>query len=103
MGETTRVGLEDLGLFTNLYQLTMAQSDFEYCKNRLATFSLFIWKDLLNRTFFVAAGLATGLDDLQQVQFSSSAPAHRAPSWLNYVTGDTHEEELRPVGGLNPV
>jgi hypothetical protein len=42
MVETTRVGFKDLGLCTNLYQLTMAQSDFEYCKNRLATVSLFI-------------------------------------------------------------
>jgi nicotinic acid phosphoribosyltransferase len=90
MVETTRVGFEDLGLFTNLYQLTMAQSDFEYCKNRLATFSLCIWKYPLNRTFFVAAGLAIELDDLQQVQFPSAAPAHLRRRLIDVSLRRTH-------------
>ena len=45
MREAAGVGLEDLGLFTDLYQLTMAQSYFEHRKNGLATFS----KDLVDQ------------------------------------------------------
>ena len=70
MAEATGVRLEDLGLFTDLYQLTMAQSYFEHRQNRLATFSLFVRKYPPNRTFFVAAGLSTVLDYLEHVQFS---------------------------------
>ncbi|MDH3599895.1 MAG: nicotinate phosphoribosyltransferase [Candidatus Tectomicrobia bacterium] len=73
MAEATGVRLEDLGLFTDLYQLTMAQSYFEHRQNRLATFSLFIRKYPPNRTFFVAAGLSTVLDYLEHVQFPSSS------------------------------
>ena len=35
MANVMEVGIEDLGLFTDLYQLTMAQSYFEHRKNRL--------------------------------------------------------------------
>jgi nicotinate phosphoribosyltransferase len=57
-------------------QLTMAQSYIEHRKNRLATFSLFIRKYPPHRHFFVAAGLNTVLEYLQQVHFPSSALAH---------------------------
>lgn len=73
MTEAAGVELGDLGLFTDLYQLTMAQSYFEHDKNRLATFSLFIRKYPPNRTFFVAAGLSTVLEYLQQVHFPASS------------------------------
>jgi nicotinate phosphoribosyltransferase len=73
MEAVTDMGIEELGLFTDLYQLTMAQSYFEHGKNRLATFSLFIRKYPPHRHFFVAAGLATALQYLQQVHFSSTA------------------------------
>jgi nicotinate phosphoribosyltransferase len=77
MADVTEVGIEELGLFTDLYQLTMAQSYVEHRKNRLATFSLFIRKYPPNRTFFVAAGLSTVLDYLEHVQFP--------PSTLDYL------------------
>ncbi len=76
MAEVAGVWLEDLGLFTDLYQLTMAQSYFEHRMNRKATFSLFIRKYPPHRNFFVAAGLATVLAYLQQVHFPSAALAY---------------------------
>jgi len=38
MAEAAGIQAEDLGLFTDLYQLTMAQSYLEHDKNRPATF-----------------------------------------------------------------
>ena len=54
MADVMEVGIEDLGLFTDLYQLTMAQSYVEHRKNYLATFSLFIRTYPPNRHFFMA-------------------------------------------------
>ena len=73
MADAKVMGIEELGLFTDLYQLTMAQSYFDHGKNHLATFSLFIRKYPPHRNFFVAAGLSTVLTYLQHVQFSSAA------------------------------
>ena len=42
MAEAAGIQVEDLGLFTDLYQLTMAQSYLEHDKNRPATFSLIV-------------------------------------------------------------
>jgi hypothetical protein len=42
MAEATGLRVEELGLFTDLYQLTMAQSYFAQQRNQPATFSLFI-------------------------------------------------------------
>ena len=44
MAEAAGIHVEDLGLFTDLYQLTMAQSYLEHDKNRPATFSLIVRK-----------------------------------------------------------
>lgn len=73
MAEATGIRVEELGLFTDLYQLTMAQSYLEHQKNRLATFSLIIRKYPPEHTYMVAAGLATVLEYLEQVHFSSEA------------------------------
>ena len=67
------IGIDQLGLFTDLYQLTMAQSYFEHGKNCPATFSLFIRKYPPQRNFFVTAGLATVLEYLQHAYFSKAA------------------------------
>jgi nicotinate phosphoribosyltransferase len=76
MAEVMGIGVADLGLFTDLYQLTMAQSYFTRQRNQPATFSLFIRKYSQHHTYFVAAGLATVLEYLAQVHFPPAALAY---------------------------
>ncbi len=73
MTEATGIRTEELGLCTDLYQLTMAESYYAHRQNHTATFSLFIRNYPPNRRYFVAAGLATVLDYLAQVHFPASA------------------------------
>jgi nicotinate phosphoribosyltransferase len=73
MAEAAGVPMEDLGLFTDLYQLTMAQSYLEHDKNRPATFSLIVRKFPPDHAYLVAAGLTTVLEYLEQVRFSPGA------------------------------
>jgi nicotinate phosphoribosyltransferase len=73
MAEVTGIPMGDLGLFTDLYQLTMAQSYLEHNKNRPATFSLIVRKFPPDHAYLVAAGLATVLEYLEQVCFSPGA------------------------------
>ncbi|MBM3222952.1 MAG: hypothetical protein FJZ47_03995 [Candidatus Tectomicrobia bacterium] len=51
MAEAAGLRVEDLGLFTDMYQLTMAQSYLEHEKNRPATFSLISWVRFLEACF----------------------------------------------------
>ena len=64
---------EDLGLFTDLYELTMAQAFFRQGMSATATFSLFIRTYPPNRAFFVSAGLEDVLDYLSNLNFSDQA------------------------------
>ncbi|MCH8988004.1 MAG: nicotinate phosphoribosyltransferase [Chloroflexi bacterium] len=64
---------EDLGLFTDLYELTMAQALFRQGMSATATFSLFIRTYPPNRAFFVSAGLEDVLDYLSNLNFSDQA------------------------------
>jgi nicotinate phosphoribosyltransferase len=73
MAEAIGITAEDFGLLTDLYQLTMAQSYFDQAQNETATFSLFIRTYPPHRTYFVAAGLATAVEYLQQVHFPSTS------------------------------
>ena len=73
MREATGITAEDLGLFTDLYQLTMAQSYFDYRCFSPATFSLFIRNYPVHYGYFVAAGLATVIEYLEQVSFPERA------------------------------
>ena len=61
---------EDLGLFTDLYELTMAQGYFREGMFAPATFSLFIREYPPNRSYFVAAGLEDLLTYLEGWSFS---------------------------------
>ena len=61
---------EDLGLFTDLYELTMSQAFFHRGMSATATFSLFIRTYPLNRAYFVSAGLEDVLDYLLNLSFS---------------------------------
>lgn len=73
MAEAMGIRTEEFGLFTDLYQLTMAQSYLKHHKNRPATFSLMIRTYQQHYTYMVAAGLATVLEYLEQVSFPPEA------------------------------
>jgi nicotinate phosphoribosyltransferase len=57
-------------LFTDLYELTMAQAYFDNKMFDTAAFSLFVRDYPKNRSFFVAAGLADALEGLEDYTFS---------------------------------
>ena len=59
------------GLFTDLYQLTMAQAYWQSGKTARATFSLFFRSYPPDRGYFVFAGLADVLEYLRNFRFSS--------------------------------
>ena len=61
---------QDLGLFTDFYELTMAQALFQQGMFAGATFSLFIRQYPPNRGFMVSAGLEEVLDYLEAFHFS---------------------------------
>ena len=64
---------DDLGLFTDLYQLTMAQAFFNQGMSAPATFSLFIRNYPPHRGYFVFAGLEDVLDYLSNLRFSRTS------------------------------
>ena len=63
---------EDLGLFTDLYELTMAQVYFRQEMFAPATFSLFIRRYPPNRGYFVSAGLEDVLQYLAALRFEET-------------------------------
>ena len=86
--------LEDLGLFTDLYELTMAQAFFKQGMFKPATFSLFIRQYPPDRSYFVFAGLEEVLEYLTNLNVSSSS--------LDYLrsTGIFNEDFLEYLGGI---
>ena len=64
---------EDLGLFTDLYELTMSQAFLSQGMLATATFSLFTRTYPPNRAYFVSAGLEDVLDYLSKLNFSGRA------------------------------
>ncbi len=85
---------QELGLFTDLYELTMAQAYFSQGMFAPATFSLSIRRYPHRRAYFVAAGLQDVLDYLSGLHFSGAG--------LDYLrsTGIFTEEFLDYLGGL---
>ena len=67
---------EDLGLFTDLYELTMAQAYFREGMFAPATFSLFIREYPPNRSYFVASGLEDVLTYLENWSLSQQDIAY---------------------------
>ncbi len=61
--------VDDLGLFTDLYELTMAQVYFDQGMFAPATFSLFVRNHPPNRGYLVFAGLEDVLDYLEALSF----------------------------------
>ena len=57
-------------LFTDLYQLTMAQAYYRSGQSAEATFSLFFRRFPTNRAYYVLCGLKTALDYLDSFAFS---------------------------------
>lgn len=64
---------EDAALFTDLYELTMAQGYFRQGMSSQATFSLFVRPSRVKRSYLVSAGLEDVLRYLEDFSFSSSA------------------------------
>lgn len=64
--------LGETGLFTDLYELTMAQAFFRQKMFAPATFSLFIRNYPPNRGYLVSAGLEDVLDYLEKFHFSQA-------------------------------
>ena len=57
-------------LFTDLYQLTMAQSYYQSGQDRRATFSLFFRNFPPNRAYYVFCGLESAVEYLEHLAFS---------------------------------
>ena len=65
--------IDDLALFTDLYELTMAQAFYQQGMFAQATYSLFTRQYPPNRAFLVAAGLEDVLDYLENLRFSPAS------------------------------
>ncbi len=99
---------QDLSLFTDLYELTMAQSYFEHGMFASATFSLFIRSYPPNRSYFVAAGLEDVLTYLQTLHFSKDSMDYLrstgifSPDFLAYLSDlrFTGNVWAMPEGGI---
>ncbi|WP_457600093.1 nicotinate phosphoribosyltransferase [Hydrogenivirga sp.] len=61
--------MNPLGLCTDLYELTMAQSYLEHGKTGNAVFSLFVRKLPQSRNFLVSCGLETLLEHIERFRF----------------------------------
>ena len=100
---------EDLGLFTDLYELTMTQVFFRQEMFAPATFSLFIRRYPPNRAYFVSAGLEDVLDYLAAFRFEDAALDHLrsvgrfTEDFLNYLASLRFTGSLRgiPEGRLS--
>jgi nicotinate phosphoribosyltransferase len=68
---TLQFARENSGLFTDLYELTMAAGYFQNGFDAQATFELFVRHLPPERNYLVAAGLEQALDFLQNVHFSA--------------------------------
>ncbi len=83
-----------MGLFTDLYELTMAQAFFSQGMLATATFSLFIRRYPPNRAYLVSAGLEDVLDYLEALRFGPAALEYLESTAI--FTGDF----LQYLGGL---
>jgi nicotinate phosphoribosyltransferase len=108
-------GREELGLFTDLYELTMLQAYLEEDLTEEAVFSLFVRRLPKRRNFLLACGLGTVLDYLEALHFSDGDIAYLASlekfsdrflEWLRQFrfTGEVHAvAEGTPVFANEPI
>ncbi len=67
------VNEDNMGLLTDMYQLTMDASYLHHDKNGTSTFDYFIRKLPENRSYFVVAGLEQVLHYLENVHFDEES------------------------------
>jgi nicotinate phosphoribosyltransferase len=70
------LGPDRLGLFTDLYELTMAQAYLAEAITDTAVFSLFVRRLPARRNYLLACGLGTVLDHLEQVRVTDDDVAY---------------------------
>ena len=73
MDKPGALSAEDAALFTDLYELTMAQGYFRQGMSSPATFSLFVRPSRVKRSYLVSAGLEDVLRYLEGFSFSRGA------------------------------
>ncbi len=94
---------DGLGLFTDLYELTMAQSYFRQGMHSPATFSLTVRSYPANRGYLVSAGLDDVLDYLTLLQFGDESVDYLrstgifADDFLDYLRGVRFTGSVRAV------
>ena len=93
----------DLGLFTDLYELTMSQAFLRQGMSATATFSLFTRTYPPNRAYFVSAGLEDVLDYLSNLNFSKRAIDYLratgifSDDFLEYLSGVRFTGSVRAI------
>ncbi|HMA66868.1 MAG TPA: nicotinate phosphoribosyltransferase, partial [Desulfosalsimonadaceae bacterium] len=90
-------------LFVDLYELTMAAGYFEHGITEEAAFSLFVRDYPADRKFFIAAGLADALAELEDFRFSEADLAYLESTgqftsrFLSYLQEFRFTGELRAM------
>ena len=84
----------NLGLFTDLYELTMAQAYYQHDALSEATFSLVIRQNPINRGFMVCSGLSDVLEYLESPPFDNDDLGHLRS------TGIFSDQFLKYLGSL---
>ncbi len=90
----------DIGLLTDFYELTMAQSYFAEGMDGEATFSLYVREYPPDRGYMVAAGVDDALDCLAALSFNDASVAYLRDTGV--FTGDflDHLREFRFTGSV---
>lgn len=92
-----------LGLFTDLYQLKMAQSYLREEMQMQATFQLFARSSNNDRSYLVSAGLETLLDHLERFKFSPDSIEYLASTsvfsddFLHYLSNFRFTGNIRAI------
>jgi nicotinate phosphoribosyltransferase len=102
-GSDLRLYRDDLGLFADLYELTMAQAFYQHGMFAPATFSLFIRQYPPHRGYLVAAGLADVLDYLEGLQFSQDSLDYLRSTGLFTQDFLAYLKELRFTGSVRAI
>ncbi|MEK7806554.1 MAG: nicotinate phosphoribosyltransferase [Chloroflexota bacterium] len=94
---------EDLALFADLYELTMAQAFHREGMFAPATFSLFVRQYPPHRGYLVAAGLADVLDYLEGLKFSETSLDYLRSTGLFTQDFLAYLKELRFTGSVRAI
>ncbi|MCM8791696.1 MAG: nicotinate phosphoribosyltransferase [Candidatus Omnitrophica bacterium] len=84
---------DNLEIFLDLYELTMAEVYFKYKPNTLATFDLFVRQLPFNRNYLMVAGLSEIIDFISNLKFDKPAIEYLrekklfSEEFLNYLKG----------------